>query len=253
MLSVCKDLGVPIAPDKLEGPTTVLTFLGIELDTVNMVMRLPTNKLCDINHITQKWASITVCTKRELLSLIGTLSFACKCVPAGRIFLTRMIDLASTAASLHHKMKLSLTLGCGGYFNGEWFSSSWEKILSTNSPELSIAWKELLPILLACLIWGNSWFGKRVMFHCNNESVVHIWSKGSTRCPYIMTLVWAIFFKAAKSNFHVMVTHIRGTNNNVADALSRLQIQRFRQIAPEAAKQPVSIQEYTNYIHKLVL
>ena len=47
------------------------------------------------------------CTKRELLSLIGKLSFCCKVVPAGRIFLRRMIDLSNSVARLHHRISLT--------------------------------------------------------------------------------------------------------------------------------------------------
>ena len=32
----CRDLGIPLAEEKLEGPTTSLTFLGIVLDTSRM-------------------------------------------------------------------------------------------------------------------------------------------------------------------------------------------------------------------------
>ena len=36
-----RDFGVPLAPDKCEGPTTCLIFLGIELDSMSMPARLP--------------------------------------------------------------------------------------------------------------------------------------------------------------------------------------------------------------------
>lgn len=32
-LATCEELVLPVAPDKIEGPTTALTFLGIEIDT----------------------------------------------------------------------------------------------------------------------------------------------------------------------------------------------------------------------------
>ena len=38
---ICEALGVPLAVKKLEGPTTVIILLEIELDTVKMEMRLP--------------------------------------------------------------------------------------------------------------------------------------------------------------------------------------------------------------------
>ena len=39
------ELGVPLATDKLEGPSTSLSFLGIILDTSRMEIRLPADKL----------------------------------------------------------------------------------------------------------------------------------------------------------------------------------------------------------------
>ena len=45
LLATCNRLGVPIAPDKCEGPVTRLTYLGIEVDTVQMQLRLPEEKL----------------------------------------------------------------------------------------------------------------------------------------------------------------------------------------------------------------
>jgi len=42
---VCDMLGVPLALEKVEGPSTSLSFLGITLDTINMEARLPPEKL----------------------------------------------------------------------------------------------------------------------------------------------------------------------------------------------------------------
>jgi hypothetical protein len=39
---ICKLWGVPVAEDKTVEPTEILTFLGIEFDTLAMELRLPT-------------------------------------------------------------------------------------------------------------------------------------------------------------------------------------------------------------------
>ena len=44
-LNLCQYIGVPIAQEKTEGPSTTLQFAGITLDTINMEARLPENKL----------------------------------------------------------------------------------------------------------------------------------------------------------------------------------------------------------------
>ena len=47
------------------------------------------------------------CSKRELLSLIGSLSFVCKVIVPGRSFLSRLLGLAGTVQDLHHKVRLT--------------------------------------------------------------------------------------------------------------------------------------------------
>ena len=48
------------------------------------------------------------CTKQQLLSLIGKLSFSCKVLPTGRIFLHRLIDLSTTVKQMHHHIHLTV-------------------------------------------------------------------------------------------------------------------------------------------------
>ena len=45
MHELCKELGLPAEPDKDEGPATSISFLGMELDSVAMEIRLPHKKL----------------------------------------------------------------------------------------------------------------------------------------------------------------------------------------------------------------
>ena len=40
-LYICKQIGRPRAPSKTVGPLQVLTFLGLELDTIKYEARLP--------------------------------------------------------------------------------------------------------------------------------------------------------------------------------------------------------------------
>ena len=42
---ICEELGIPLVTEKIEGPLTSPTFLGIVLDTFHMEARLPDDKL----------------------------------------------------------------------------------------------------------------------------------------------------------------------------------------------------------------
>ena len=142
----------------------VITFLGIEFDAAKSIIRLPNDKLSELIDLVRSWHSRKKCVKRELLSLIGSLSFACKVIKPGRIFLRRLIDLSTTVSKLHHHIDLTQPvradlkmwskflqswngcssflsppvstdiinlftdasfLGFGAYFDNLWFSEAW--------------------------------------------------------------------------------------------------------------------------------
>ena len=86
-LSLCAELGVPLATDKLKGPSTSLSFLGIILDTNSRDIRLPPNKLIRMQELLTTWLPRKKARKREILSLVGTLQHATKVVWPGRTFL----------------------------------------------------------------------------------------------------------------------------------------------------------------------
>ena len=107
LLRLCEATGTPIDPGKTEGPCTSLVFLGIELDTVCMQLRLPEDKLAQLMKLLKRWRAKKCCKKRELLSLIGVLAHACKVVRPGRSILRRLIDLGKMAREPHHFIRLN--------------------------------------------------------------------------------------------------------------------------------------------------
>ena len=107
MLDLCTSLGIPIALDKLEGLDTAITFLGIEIDSKSQELRLPAEKLHKLLQDINMWKGKEKAKKRELLSIIGSLSFATKVVQAGRLFLRRLIDLSTKVKQLQHYVSLN--------------------------------------------------------------------------------------------------------------------------------------------------
>ena len=83
----CTDLRVPIAAHKRDGPTTLIIFLGILIDTIKGELRLPADKLEWLQALLREWGDRKSCTRRELESLIGLLNHACKVVRPGQSFL----------------------------------------------------------------------------------------------------------------------------------------------------------------------
>ena len=106
---------------------------------------------------------------------------------------------------------------------------------------ISIEWQELFPIVVACAIWHPFFTGKRLQFWCDNESVVAIINSGHSKAPRVMDLVRFLVLISMKHNFLVRARHVSGVSNEIADALSRFQMQRFRALAPDADQNPCTI------------
>ena len=208
-LDIWKSLGVPVTPSKAEGPTTCLCFLGIELDTVHLTARLPSDKLERLQSLLATWGDKKACAKRELLSLIGVLQHASAVVRYGRCFLRRIIDLSTTALELHHHIRLNrefrsdlqwwstfaphwngvcaltpirlatpdITIhsdasgswGFGALWDTHWIQGQWP----SQWAEVNITANELLPVVLAAGLWGRAWKSQCVNFRCDNEAIVH--------------------------------------------------------------------------------
>ena len=203
-MKLCTLLGLPMAADKLEGPTTCLIFLGVELDNINLKMRLPAENLARLKIMLRKWARLLSCRKRELQLLVGLLHDASIVVTPGRTFLRRLIDLIKSA---HHRPgSIFLRLNREARsdilwwhtFNEEWnglsmmrhsqcqhtdiiltsdASGSWgcgpyygihwlQYAWSPLTRDYNITTKELLPIVLAAAVWGKEWEHKSVLCRC---------------------------------------------------------------------------------------
>ena len=86
----CADLGMPLAAEKTEAPSTQLIFLGILLDTNHTEICLPDDKLQRICKELAYWLQKELATKQEMLSLVGLLQHATKVVRSSRTFVAQM-------------------------------------------------------------------------------------------------------------------------------------------------------------------
>ena len=218
-IQLCSKFGLPLHPDKLEGPSTCLSILGIELDSVRLQAWLPIDKRERIITLLESWSGKQFCTRRELESLIGHLHYACKIAPQGRTFLCCMINLLCTfkrddrPIRLNQEFHLDLTWwrdlfhrwdGLSFFLMPDWaplpdfqvssdaagtlgydaiFQHQWfSGLWSASQLPLSIAYKEVFPIVVAAYmyLWGPQWSSRWVEFLCDNESVVAVLSSGTS-------------------------------------------------------------------------
>ena len=106
IIKICKDLGVPLALGKAEGPSTIPFFLGIILDTAVMETKLPHNRLQRMCNVISTWLKKKKATNRDILSLVGLLQHATKVVQCGRPFLSRMCATAAKVRQMDYHTHL---------------------------------------------------------------------------------------------------------------------------------------------------
>jgi len=280
LLELFERLRVPVAPEKVEGPASCITFLGIEFDTNLMILRLPQQKLQALKSMIAEWlerllsAKKPSCSVKDLQSLVGSLQHACKVVRPGRTFLRRMFDLLKGSKKKQRGVRLnkcflsdlmwwhlfleewngigmvrnpaegtpdfnlhtdaSGSYGCGAWIGNQWLQLQWPHGVE----DWSIAAKELVPIVLAALIWGGQWCNKLILVHCDNQAVVEVINSGSSKEATLMHLLRAVFFISAHHGFAIRATHIPGERNTAADAISRNNPALFFSQVPAAQPHP---------------
>ena len=261
---------------KREGPTTCITFLGILIDMVAGQLRLPPEKLSRLCGLLQEWGDRKSSTRKELESLVGHLNHACKVVRSGRSFLRCMFDLLHAVKLPSHssaRMRLSRgfcsdlawwqefvlqwngvsfllppshlpqldmssdasgSWGCGAWHQSRWLQVQW----GPQSQSLSITEKELVPIILACDLWGRAWQGRRVRCHCDNQVVVACLRSRTSKNEGLMHLLHCLVFVEAQHQCHLVAEYIDTKSNHLADDLSHNRASSFLFKVPEADHHP---------------
>ena len=119
--------------------------------------------------------------------------------------------------------------GCGAYWGSKWFQLPWSD--TECSVEVNIATKELIPIVIAAAIWGRAWTGLVVCCRCDNEAVVAVINKRTSKDAELMHLLRCLVFFEAKFSTRMIATPVAGVQNTLADDLSRDRLSSFLQAA----------------------
>ena len=106
-LSLCSYLGISMTPEKTYDPVTILSFAGIELDSVLLEARSPSDKLDKCRSLISEFLQRKKVTLNEVQSFTGLLNFSCPVVIPGRAFLQRLIDVTLGIHSPEHKIWLN--------------------------------------------------------------------------------------------------------------------------------------------------
>ena len=150
-----------------------------------------------------------------------------------------MYEEKVTSESLQLYTDAAASLGYGACFQTKWFfgrfPNEWSK--------LNITFLELYPIVIALELRGHLWKNHSVVFYTDNEALSSIINKQTTRITSIMFLVRKLVLLCLRLYIEFKARHISGKLNYKADALSRLQVERFKQQSPFSDAHPTCIPE----------
>ena len=280
-INFCEDIGVPIAFEKTEAPNTIMTFMGVTLDSIQLVAYLPQEKVTDA---LEKIKEATLASRKplkEVQSLIGTLNFAASVIRPARAFSRRLIDVTRGVKKSFHSVRISkgvkkdllvwrnflqdyncksfmlyrelkATLNCplvtdaaGGVACGGYFGVHWfiaEWPASwKNSSKYHITFLELFPIFLGLHLFAGNMQNNIIDVKSDNMATVYALNKLSSTDTNVMVLIRKIVFLCLKYNILIKAHHIQGHVNKAADFISRKQICKFKKLIKLADPYPTPI------------
>ena len=109
--------------------------------------------------------------------------------------------------------------------------------------EKNIMTLEFYPIVLEVELWAYLWRNHSILFFTDNEALVSVINKQSRKDNEVMAMVRHLVLRCLQYNILFRCKHIAGKQNLMADLLSRLQVEEFRKLAPQAQKSPCIIPE----------
>ena len=258
-LDICNSIGVPIAQEKTTKPATRVTFLGIELDTVARVAKLPFEKITENISLINHYLKLSKIRKSELDSLLGKLCFATSVIPA-RPFLRRLYDIAAMTRVPFHYLKLGQSTkadlkvwlefltsyngitffrhahiipsqeinmlsdaskeGFGATYGTQWVQGHWPASWS----RLHITVLEFFPVFIIISLFKNLISNSNILFHSDNMAVVEIINKQTSKNKHVMHILRPLVLTLMKHNINLRARHIPGINNILCDKISRFQV-----------------------------
>ena len=212
--------GLETSTDKDCSPLTLMVFLGILFDTIQMTMSIPQAKLEELLQIIKSVINASTISHCRLQSLLGLMSFVTACVRPGRIFISALLNglrglsrhgfltisddiradlqwwlcflvkfngVSIIPSPVYHPDVLiteACLTGAGGHFQHQCFHIDFpQHIIDNNDYNINV--KELLAVIVALRLWGSQLAGSRILIRSDNATTVQAISNRRSHSPLI--------------------------------------------------------------------
>ena len=103
-------------------------------------------------------------------------------IPEDRWFSNDELHLFSDSAG-------SKELGAGCLFNKDWCFFPWPRLCANYNVFNDLTFLEMIPVVLAMYLWGKELANKKVTFRIDNEGLVGVLNKQTSRSKRLMQLI----------------------------------------------------------------
>ena len=91
--------------------------------------------------------------------------------------ISMLFNPADRTPDVHLYSDASGSFGCGAWAGRRWLQLPWPDAVRN----WAISTKEMVPIVLAAVLWGKEWYNKLVLVHCDNQAVVEVLNTGYSK------------------------------------------------------------------------
>lgn len=256
-LSLAEELGIELSTHKCTPPTTCIDWLGYKVDSIEMSVTIPPEKMKEIVDECEQWLNRDKASKKMIQAIVGKLIFVSNCIATGRRCLTRILRTLSymgenawTTLSTEFKADIrwfslyaktangiflcptqqptidiecdsSLTAG-GGNSDGYYYAWKYTKAHIEKHPHIHQL--EAINILISYITLakvGNI-SPANVTIWTDNMASSYALSTGRTKDPILAACARELWLQAAKFNHQVEIRHKSGALIPLADTLSRM-------------------------------
>jgi hypothetical protein len=169
--------------DKTEGPAQSLSFLGVQLDSVQQTLSCTPERVSELRALLAPLLPHTVIRRKHIESVLGKLSFAAQVLPGARPFMRRMLDAVHSCKKRSTPVRISSGFRADVRFwldhlqswNGRqrWRSSSRAPIVLATDASLNGFgfYLESVPVHVDSTSWPST--HRRGVGYCGTYSTCH--------------------------------------------------------------------------------
>jgi hypothetical protein len=160
---ICKEIGVELHPKKRTGPSQLIIFLGIGIDTALMRTFLPEDKRIKLELLCINMRRRGDASLRELQEIVGVMVHAARVMQPGRLMTRHLIFHLSHYDQSRPRARRALSKNA--LMDLEWWISALPSWNGTGIIPESLGWESTLITTDACRTGGGAVGPKNQWFH----------------------------------------------------------------------------------------